>query len=49
MKSKAGFSKRLNNKRAFEDVSTRIKKWIIQGVFKPGDKLPSETDRKSVV
>jgi DNA-binding FadR family transcriptional regulator len=34
----------LNGKRAFEEVSTRIKKWIIQGVFKPGDKLPSETD-----
>ena len=44
MKSKAGYSNRLNNKRAFEEVSIKIKKWIIQGVVKPGDKLPSETE-----
>ncbi len=30
--------------RTFEEVSNRIKKLIFDGVFKPGDKLPSETD-----
>ena len=43
MKPKTGSYSLSNNKRAFEDVSTKIKKWIIQGVVKPGDKLPSET------
>jgi len=32
------------NKRYFETVSSEIKKHIIEGVFKPGDKLPSEAD-----
>jgi len=44
MESKTGYSDLLKNKRAFENVSTRIKKLIIQGVFKPGDKLPSEVE-----
>lgn len=44
MESKTGYSDLLKNKRAFENVSTRIKKLIIQGVFKPGDKLPSEIE-----
>ncbi len=44
MKPKTGYSNLANSKRAFEDVSTKIKKWIIQGVVKPGDKLPSETE-----
>ena len=44
MESKTGYSDLLKNKRAFENVSTRIKKLIIQGVFKPGDKLPSEAE-----
>jgi len=44
MKPKTGYADLSNTKRAFEDVSTKIKKWIIQGVVKPGDKLPSETE-----
>jgi len=31
-----------NNKRAFEEVSSRVKSLIFKGVLKPGDKLPSE-------
>jgi len=33
----------IKNNRTFEEVSTRIKKMIFDGVFKPGDKLPPET------
>ncbi|MBW1722171.1 MAG: FadR family transcriptional regulator [Deltaproteobacteria bacterium] len=33
----------INNRRAFEQVSTKIKELIFRGVLKPGDKLPSET------
>jgi len=31
-------------KRSFEKISSEIKKLIFQGVFKPGDKLPSEIE-----
>ena len=31
-------------KRSFEEISSEIKKLIFQGVFKPGDKLPSEIE-----
>lgn len=31
-------------KRSFEEISDEIKKLIFQGTFKPGDKLPSETE-----
>jgi len=31
-------------KRAFEEVSSRIKKLVFQGLLKPGDKLPPESD-----
>lgn len=34
----------LKNKRAFEEVSTEIKKLILDGVLRPGDRLPSEMD-----
>lgn len=34
----------INSKRTFEEVSTEIKQLIIDGVFKPGDKLPSEME-----
>jgi GntR family transcriptional repressor for pyruvate dehydrogenase complex len=34
----------LKTKRAFEEISAEIKKLIIQGVLKPGDKLPPETE-----
>ncbi len=31
-------------KRAFEEVSSQIKNLIFQGILKPNDRLPSETD-----
>lgn len=34
----------INNRRTFEEVSTEIKRLIIEGVFKSGDKLPSEME-----
>lgn len=34
----------INSRRTFEEVSTEIKKLIIEGVFKSGDKLPSEME-----
>lgn len=34
----------IKNKRTFEEVSSRIKTLIFEGVLKHGDKLPSETD-----
>ena len=36
--------KPLARKRAFEEVSTEIKRLIFKGLLKPGDKLPSEND-----
>lgn len=32
----------VKNKRAFEEVSSKIKTLVFEGVLKPGDKLPSE-------
>jgi GntR family transcriptional repressor for pyruvate dehydrogenase complex len=32
------------SKRSFEEISNEIKRLIFQGVFKPGDKLPPETE-----
>jgi GntR family transcriptional repressor for pyruvate dehydrogenase complex len=32
------------SKRSFEEISSEIKRLIFQGVFKPGDKLPPETE-----
>lgn len=34
----------IKSSRTFEEVSNRIKKCIFDGVFKPGDKLPPETE-----
>lgn len=34
----------INSKRAFEAVSTEIKKLIFEGTLKPGDRLPSEIE-----
>lgn len=34
----------VENLRAFEKVSSNIKALIVEGVLKPGDKLPSETE-----
>lgn len=37
----------IHSHRAFEQVSTNIKELIFQGILKPGDKLPSETQLAS--
>ncbi|MBP7528404.1 MAG: FadR family transcriptional regulator [Syntrophorhabdaceae bacterium] len=34
----------IKNRRTFDEISTEIKKMIIEGIFKPGDKLPSESE-----
>ncbi len=34
----------IKGKRAFEEVSAQIKNLVFQGILKPGDRLPSETD-----
>jgi len=34
----------IKSSRTFEEVSNRIKKFIFDGVFRPGDKLPPETE-----
>jgi DNA-binding FadR family transcriptional regulator len=34
----------IKSKRAFEQVSNQLKKLIFEGVFKPGDRLPPETE-----
>jgi GntR family transcriptional repressor for pyruvate dehydrogenase complex len=34
----------LNTKRAFDEISDQIRELIYSGVFKPGDKLPSERE-----
>jgi DNA-binding FadR family transcriptional regulator len=34
----------IKSRRTFEEVSTEIKKLIFDGVLKPGDRLPSETE-----
>ncbi|MBW1769425.1 MAG: winged helix-turn-helix transcriptional regulator [Deltaproteobacteria bacterium] len=36
--------KPIKNERTFEKVSRRIKRLIFDGVLKPGDRLPSETE-----
>ena len=37
----------VQSKRAFEEVSSKIKTLIFKGALKPGDKLPSETELAS--
>jgi GntR family transcriptional regulator, transcriptional repressor for pyruvate dehydrogenase complex len=44
MREKKSLFVPIENKRAFEEVSTEIRKQIIRGVFNPGDRLPSETE-----
>ena len=34
----------VESKRTFEEISSNIKALIIEGVLKPGDRLPSETE-----
>ena len=34
----------IKTKRVFEEVSAEIKKSIVRGAFKPGDRLPSEVE-----
>jgi DNA-binding FadR family transcriptional regulator len=34
----------IRNRRTFDEISTEIKKMILEGTFKPGDKLPSESE-----
>lgn len=34
----------IKSKRAFEEISAEIKGLVFQGILKPGDKLPSETE-----
>jgi len=34
----------IKNKRTFDEISTEIKKMILGGIFKPGDRLPSESE-----
>lgn len=44
MDEKTVYFKPIRNKRTFEEISTEIKRLIVEGVFKTGDKLPSETE-----
>ena len=47
MKNNSVIFKPFKNKRAFEEVSNRIKQLILKGALKPGDKLPSENQLAS--
>jgi len=47
MKKKEPLFKPLKNVRVFEDISSRIREYIVSGVLKPGDKLPSERELAS--
>jgi GntR family transcriptional repressor for pyruvate dehydrogenase complex len=42
MKKKTMYFNPIRNKRSFDEVSTEIKKMIIEGTLRVGDKLPSE-------
>lgn len=44
MNDKAVHFNPIRNKRTFEEISTEIKRLIIEGVFKPGDRLPAEAE-----
>lgn len=44
MEKKTVYFNPIKNKRIFDEISTEIKKLIIEGIFKPGDKLPSESE-----
>jgi DNA-binding FadR family transcriptional regulator len=44
MDDRAVYFNPIKNKRTFEEISTEIKRLIIEGVFKPGDRLPAEAE-----
>ncbi len=44
MDDRAVYFNPIKNKRTFEEISTEIKRLIIAGVFKPGDRLPAEAE-----
>lgn len=44
MEKKMVYFNPIKNKRTFDEISTEIKKMIVEGIFKPGDKLPSESE-----
>jgi DNA-binding FadR family transcriptional regulator len=44
MDDKAVYFSPIKSKRTFEEISTEIKRLIIEGVFKPGDRLPAEAE-----
>ncbi len=44
MKSEQPLFKPIQNKRTFDEISSKIKELVFKGLLKPGDKLPSETE-----
>lgn len=44
MSEKPVYFNPIRSKRTFDEISTEIKKMIVKGVFKPGDKLPAESE-----
>ncbi len=44
MEEKTVYFNPIKSKRSFDEIATEIKKMIVEGIFKPGDKLPSESE-----
>jgi len=44
MRSEQPLFKPIQNKRAFDEISSKVKELVFKGLLKPGDKLPSETE-----
>ena len=44
MDEKTVYFNPIKNKRTFDEIATEIKKMIVGGILKPGDKLPSESE-----
>jgi len=44
MEDKPIYFNPIRNRRTFDQISTEIKRMIVEGVFKPGDKLPAESE-----
>jgi DNA-binding FadR family transcriptional regulator len=44
MKNEQTLFKPIQNKRTFEEISSKIKELVFKGLLKPGDKLPSENE-----
>lgn len=44
MEEKTIYFNPIKNKRTFDEIATEIKRMIVEGIFKPGDKLPSELE-----